>query len=430
MIVKKFFGESTRDALRQVRATLGPDALILSNRAVPGGVEIMAVTENEVSAIAMSAAAPEPPPATFRTPPRRAQAGTAPRPGPTVMAKAATPAPSQTVENEGPDEAERRLGGLLAELRVIRSMLEGQLAGFAWSELKGREPVKLEVMRVLLTAGFSPLLSRQIVDAMPGKIDFDAGLRWARAALVRNLPTRGPEEDLVDRGGVYALVGPTGVGKTTTVAKLAARATLRHGPAKLALITTDTYRIGAHEQLAIYGKILNVPVYSVKDETDLALTLSDLADKHLVLIDTVGMSQRDRRIAQQIALLCGHENRVKRLLLLAATCHGSTLEDVVQAYRGQGLAGAILTKVDEAPTLGPVLDVVIRHRLSVHYLTNGQRVPEDLHLPHAAYLVDRALRGPRGDPAFTPHPEELPLAVAARIAQEDLPAASVLGAGR
>ena len=426
MIVKKFTGATTREVLRQVRDTIGPDALILSNRPVPGGVEIMAVAETDMASLTGAPVTPRPTPAAAPTP----QAANIRHeiPGLSVLAPAAAPAepaksaapPAAPTEAHLPDAAVQELA---QELKTIRSMLEGQLAGFAWNELKSRAPSKLEVMRALLAAGFGPLLARQLVDAMPAKMDFDKGLRWARAALTHNLACIGPGQDLIEKGGIYALVGPTGVGKTTTVAKLAARCTLKHGPGKLALITTDTYRIGAHEQLRIYGKILGVPVYSVKDETDLQLTLADLADKHLVLIDTVGMSQRDRRISQQLALLCERGQEVKRLLLLSATAHGSTLDDVVHAYRGQGMCGCILTKVDEAMSLGPVLDVAIRHKLPVHYVTNGQRVPEDLHLAKAAYLVDRAFRPPREDLAFTPREEEFSLALGAAASSEENPPA-------
>lgn len=432
MIVKKFSAPTTREALRQVRDALGPDALILSNRPVPGGVEIMAVAEQDVAALTASAprsAAPvrhEIPGVTSPTPEQRRTQE------PPAAAAAHVTGPGPVTAAPQPRNDEALVAGLAQELRTIRIMLEGQLAGFAWSDLKHREPVKLEVMRALLTAGFGPLLARQLTDAMPRDLDYERGLRWARAALTRNLHCVAGGEDLIERGGIYALVGPTGVGKTTTVAKLAARCTLKHGPSRLALITTDTYRIGAHEQLRIYGKILNVPVFSVKDEADLQLTLADLSDRHLVLIDTVGMSQRDRRIAQQIALLCGRGQEVKRLLLLSATAHGSTLDDVVAAYRGQGMTGCILTKVDEAMSLGPVLDVAIRHKLPVHYITNGQRVPEDLHLAHAAYLIDRAFRPPREDPAFTPRPEEFALSLAASIVTEEetVPTPAALTAGR
>ena len=165
---------------------------------------------------------------------------------------------------------------------------------------------------------------------------------------------------------------------------------LRHGASKVALITTDGYRIGAHEQLRIYGRILGVSVYLVKDAQELNQTLADLQHKHMVLVDTMGMSQRDRMVEEQVAMF-GHSG-VKRLLLLAATGRGDTLDDVVRAYSGPDLAGCILSKVDEAASLATSLDVIIRHRLPLHYVSNGQRVPEDLHLPNRAYLLHRAFK--------------------------------------
>lgn len=160
------------------------------------------------------------------------------------------------------------------------------------------------------------------------------------------------EDALMERGGVFALMGPTGVGKTTTTAKLAARCVMRFGASKVALLTTDSYRIGAHEQLRIFGKILGVSVHAVKDAADLQLALSELRNKHIVLIDTIGMSQRDRMVSDQIAMLCGAGHPVQRILLLNATSHGDTLNEVVQAYKSAPdqppLAGCILTKLDES----------------------------------------------------------------------------------
>jgi flagellar biosynthesis protein FlhF len=204
------------------------------------------------------------------------------------------------------------------------------------------------------------------------------------------------------------------VGKTTTVAKLAASCTLQHGAHQLALVTTDSYRIGAIDQLRIYGKILGVPVFAVKDEQDLAVTLAELRGRKLVLIDTVGMSQRDKRVAEQVALLTGHGKAVRRLLLLSAVAQGDALEDTVQRYRGEGLAGCVLTKVDEALSLGGAVDVIVRSKLPLHYVTNGQRVPEDLHLASALYLVERAFREEPPAGAFRAEPDDAPLAYAAR----------------
>lgn len=296
---------------------------------------------------------------------------------------------------------------------MLRALVEGQLAGLAWGDISRREPQRGEVMKRLLAAGFSPALTKQLLERMPGEENLERSMKWMRAAIAHNLRVSRPEQDIIDQGGIYALVGPTGVGKTTTVAKLAARAVLKHGKSRVAMITTDSYRIGAKDQLRIYGSILGTPVFAVRDENDLELTLLDLRGKHLVFIDTMGMNQRDKRVAEQINMLSGEGQSIRRLLLLGAPSQGITLEEVVRAYSGPGLAGCILTKIDEALTYGPALDVVIRHQLTVHYVTNGQRVPEDLHLANALYLVDRAFRLGEPDPAFTAEEEDYPVLMAA-----------------
>ena len=275
---------------------------------------------------------------------------------------------------------------------MLRSLVEGQLAGFAFNDLKRRDAAKADVLRRLIAAGFGAPLARELVAELPDGLDAARGLRLIKSTLQRRLPLAAGAETLVEQGGMFALVGPTGVGKTTTVAKLAAECALKRGAGSLALVTTDTYRIGAVDQLRIYGKILGVPVFAIRDEADLRATLAELRMRHLVLIDTVGMSQRDRRLADQVALLAGGGSRVRRILLLSAVSQASVLEDVARAYRGAELAGCILTKVDEALMLGGALDVLIRHRLTLHYVTNGQRVPEDLHRPNPLYLVERAFR--------------------------------------
>jgi flagellar biosynthesis protein FlhF len=221
----------------------------------------------------------------------------------------------------------------------------------------------------------------------------------------------------MERGGVFALMGPTGVGKTTTTAKLAARCVMRFGASKVALLTTDSYRIGGHEQLRIFGKILGVSVHAVKDAADLQLALTELRNKHIVLIDTIGMSQRDRTVSDQIAMLCGAGHPVQRLLLLNATSHGDTLNEVVQAYRsapGQpDLAGCILTKLDEATNLGSVLDTVIRYQLPVHYVSTGQKVPENLYVGTKKFLLKSAFCIPRDGSPFVPHADDIPALLSA-----------------
>jgi flagellar biosynthesis protein FlhF len=182
------------------------------------------------------------------------------------------------------------------------------------------------------------------------------------------------------------------------------------------LLTTDSYRIAAHDQLRIYGRILNVPVHAVKDGDDLKSTLAQLRDKRAILIDTVGMSQRDKLVAEQAALLGAGDGQIRRLLLLNATTNAATLDEVIHAYAGGGVHGCIITKIDESASVGAALDSAIRHRLRVHYVTNGQCVPEDVHVPNATYLTHRALRFTADATVHTLRPEEFPFALSAGAA--------------
>jgi len=354
-----FVAPSSREALRRVREALGTEAIVLSNRALPDGVEIVAMAGGAIGQ-ALDGAAP----------------------------------PAQQHD------------AVLSELHAMRGMLEEQLADALCRDQQRQHPVRGRLLRTLLGAGFSAGLSRAVLDALPERSPTYAdGMAFVRAELARAMPVMADEEALLAQGGVYALTGPTGVGKTTTTAKLAARCVMRFGAGKLALVTTDGFRIGAHEQLRIYGRILDVPVYAVKDPADLQVVLQELGDKHLVLIDTVGMSQRDRAVPDQIAMLGAAPRAVRRLLLLNAGSHGDTLNEVVHAYRqgaGSELAGCIFTKVDEATHAGALIDTVIRHRLPVHYVSGGQKVPENLALPDRAQLVDAVFQPRRHHPLFVP----------------------------
>ncbi|MBS3935017.1 MAG: flagellar biosynthesis protein FlhF, partial [Sulfuritalea sp.] len=293
----------------------------------------------------------------------------------------------------GMQNGEAQVQQLVEEMRSIKSLLERQLAGFAWGDMTRQAPERAQLFGQMIESGFSGQLARRLVEELPADMDIAAGRNWLAGAVNRRLRTLTAENDLIDRGGVFALVGPTGVGKTTTTAKLAARCVVRYGADKLALLTTDGYRIGAHEQLRIYGRILGVPVHVVRDSEDLRRTLGELRGKHVVLIDTVGMSQRDRMVAEQAAMLA-RAGAVRRLLLLNATSRGDTLDDVIRSYAGEDIAGCVLSKVDETAALAPAIDAVVRHGLLLAYVANGQRVPEDLHLPHRSYLLHRAFKQP------------------------------------
>jgi len=389
MNVKRIVARTSREAMRQLRDALGPDAVILSNRAVEGGVEVLALPAEDIAAMAPPVVDEPVVSLSHRATMREMPPETEPEPEVTIKRRLIERVAVPTEDSA--QLAQSVVGELRGEIKAMQARLESQLADLAGRDLPGRDPAGASVMRDMLAAGFSATLAREMLETLP-KGDAEQAQVWMRNTLMKRLNVMQSETDMLDGGGVFALMGPTGAGKTTTTAKLAARFVVRHGADKLALLTTDSYRIGGHEQLRIYGKILGVTVHAVRDAADLRLALSELRSKHTVLIDTVGMSQRDQAVAEQVEMLFQAGKQIKRLLLLNATSHGDTLNEVVQAYQTRGLDGCILSKVDEAASLGPALDCAIRHELNVHYLATGQRVPEDLHLANRQYLIHRAFK--------------------------------------
>lgn len=402
MNARKFIAASSREALQLVRAELGADAVILSNRKVAGGVEIVAMAGselahlNETRMVAHHVAQTAPAPRERVSARALNQAAALGAKVLTAQGEQAVPPRSEALP------ANTETQQLMRELKSMHDKMQTQMAGMAWSTLQQQDPQRSGLLRDLVNVGFSPALSRLLLDKMPR----DADIAWVKRILAHNLRVATKQEDVVARGGVYALVGPTGVGKTTTTAKLAARAVVRYGADKVALVTTDSYRVGAFEQLRIYAKILGVSVHAVRDAHDLQLTLSGLKHKHLVLIDTMGVGQRDSRVAEQTQMF--DAAGIKRLLLLNATAAGGTLDDVVKMYGGSGVIGCIPTKLDEAVQLGTVLDVVARHKLLLHYIASGQRVPEDLHEVNVDYLLHRAFKDIGKPSAFALQDREFP----------------------
>lgn len=462
MNIKKFLGTTTREALRMVREALGADAVILSNRNINGSVEIMALSGDDmtnfsspiVSDLKVLASQEKVADASNIKLPTRTVGGShhispafpessspltfasqlqGPRDQADGLSGAisaahdkaqqshtAAKSGSPLLQSELASVSEGLSGSLefaavMAEIRSMRSMFESQLSELTWSSKAMREPSRSNVLRDMLASGFSAGLSRFLIDKIPAGLNAEESLKWVKSILARNLTTLDNDQEMIERGGVFALVGPTGVGKTTTTAKLAARCVMKHGPGKLALITTDGYRIGGYEQLRIYGKILGVMVHSVKDQSDLKIALDELRGKHTILIDTVGVSQRDKMVAEQVSMLNGAGTKVHRLLCLSATSTGETLSEVVRAYRGDGLTGCIMTKLDESATIGGVLDVVVRQKLNLYYMANGQRVPEDIHVANQQFLVDRAFKLIRTTAPFHLNDTELPIALSAGI---------------
>lgn len=440
MKISRFFGITTREAMRQVRLALGPDALIVSNRRVDGGVEILAADPDEVPAanqqpastgpspVAAGQNVPSavPPPASPSSKPsipsprsplsayaaafeaaygpvgntptlQAAQPAATPSSGASAAsqgASAAHPVVSATPQGPASSSSETLPPNILDALGDMRGALENRIDELLWGNQLRQSPQAASLFQTLLGMGFSTSLLRTLLQHMPAQPSSKAAMQWVREQLVAKLPMLASEDDLWKPGLVLALVGPTGVGKTTTIAKLAARCVRRFGPDKLVLITTDTYRIGAHEQLKIYGQMLRAPVHVVRSADELREVLGGVRPDQVILIDNVGISQRDRYIHEQAALLAAAGREVNRVLVLNAASHGETLDEVARRYRDDGgtpLKGCIISKVDEATRLGAALDTALRYRLPIHYVSIGQKVPEHLVFLSAADLVDRAL---------------------------------------
>jgi flagellar biosynthesis protein FlhF len=435
MNLRQFFGKNSREALNMVRMALGDDAVILSNRSVDGGNKIIAFKEEELNAIVDNESyqrhitggasnetstllsvinqkvegfhsnQAEP----FKVAPNEAPEIFKPSAARHTKISATQPI-SAPIKDVNDQQMTQQMSDMLSEMRNMRRVIESQLTSIAWGNIQQRDPIKSQTLNTLLSAGFSAALSRLLAEKMPANLDANKAMVWIKSILNQNLHTIGTESEVLDEGGIFALIGPTGVGKTTTTAKLAARYVMKHGTHNLGIITTDAYRIGGHEQLRIYCKILGEMEHAVKDEADLKIALNELKNKHTILIDTVGVSQRDRMVAEQIAMLSNSNNRIKKLLCLNATSTGETLTDVIRAYKGKGLDGCIITKLDEAATIGSALDVMIRGKLKLYYVANGQRVPEDIHIANKQYLIQRALKPSTiTNKPFQFQPDELPL---------------------
>ncbi len=278
------------------------------------------------------------------------------------------------------------------ELKDLRDMLQGELAHMSWNEKRLREPLQARVLEELTAMDIAPDIALWLAKSAPRRTSVANPSSIPLALLARHLP-------VVDKlstvnGGVIALVGPTGAGKTTTIAKLAARWSMQHGSQDLALVSTDGYRIGAREQLMTYARILGAPMHVANNGKELARVLERLKSKKLVLIDTAGMGPRDVRLSEQLAALQLGAARARVLLALPAQGEGHALEEIVRSFARVSPSACVLTKVDEAASLGAVISTTLRHKLPVAYLCTGQRVPEDLHAGHErrVWLIRVALK--------------------------------------
>lgn len=441
MKIKRFFAKEMHQGIRQVRDVLGADAVILSNSQVDGGIEIIAAVDYDESLLQAdplgadllrqpmpmksstegvstvnnnvrphdSAAQrerdeladdtlnlstsklPDLQPASLQN--EAALPGEIPR-----NQKVSTP---QTKTQKIPKRRsatssesiqwvqDPAILELKSEISGMRDLLEQQLSSLAWGELSRHDPLRAKLTRCLLELGLSPTICERVAEAASEHKEFDKAWRHALAVLSQNLPV--DSTDILDRGGVVALVGATGVGKTTTIAKLAARYALKHGSNRVAMVTTDGYRIAAHEQLCTYGRILDIPVRIANTHDELVEALKLLSDRDLVLVDTAGMSQRDIRLSQQFQMIKGSTPGIQTYLVLSATTHRAGLREIAKAFGDVSLDGCIITKLDETTSLGGALSAVMEHSIPVSYVSDGQRVPEDIHIARGHSLINRAV---------------------------------------
>ena len=464
MNIQRFTAATSREALAKARLAFGDGTLILSNRPTATGVEVVATAEDTLAALdhsdsfanrtkdqaplrrqfpastvdskaqveddatqlamstlsfqdyvrermlrrrheamtsqAESAITEEVAPAPRRQTEsiRMAPLQLEPRPQPkmTPVRKAAPAA--------APAQAPAMSQGIVDELHAMKALIEDRFNTLTWLGQARQNPIQSNMMLKLIRAGYSPMLARTILERLPEEIGAAESVRWVMDVLERNLKTDAATRPLHEEGGTYALVGATGVGKTTTAAKLAGLCVRAHGPNSVGLITLDTYRVGAHEQLRSYGRMLGVVAHLAHDRAALQDLLGLLSNKKMVLIDTTGIAPSDPRKRGMLDVL--DLPGVNRLLVLNAGGHGDTLDDVVSSFKSTGVQQAVLSKIDEAAKLGPVLDAAIRHQLLLRGVTMGQKVPEDWESADAAKLIRLSMRSPAKS-AFDPTTADL-----------------------
>ncbi|MDO9320762.1 MAG: flagellar biosynthesis protein FlhF [Pseudomonas sp.] len=407
MQVKRFFAADMRQAMKLVRDELGADASIIANRRVAGGVELTAALDYQIPA-----APNRQPNAELESELRKTQARiTSAQTELSTRAKAdagkdgqlfAAPAKAAAERpvapaRQAPQSAavalpagdQQMLAAMRFELHGLRELIEVQLGSIAWGQLQTRKPQQASLWRRLQRMGISAELARALLEKVATITEPRQAWRMLLAHLAHAIATV-PTEPL-EEGGVIALVGPAGMGKTTTLAKMAARYVLKYGAQNIALVSMDSYRIGAQEQLKTLGRILNVSVTHVDPGQSLTQALAPLARRKVVLIDTAGLPASDPALRMQLETLAGRGVKAKNYLVLAATSQSQVLKAAYHSYKHCGLAGCILTKLDEATSLGEVLGLAISQRLPVAYVADGPRIPDDLQLPRSHQLVSRAV---------------------------------------
>ncbi len=402
MKMKRYFAPDARQALRALRDEQGPEAVILSNRRVNGGVEIIAAMDYEDSMVNASLGNPDalseidPYANTLRKQPdaETSNAGTQkPVPAQQESLKTADLINNKISESQ-PNASSATLNRIQDELAGLRNIMEAPMMQFSWGETGRVQPLYANLLKQLMTLGIGSNLSQIIAK----KLEKEGLSKHSWLESLNYLANLVPvdDKDILSTGGIISLVGPTGVGKTTTIAKLAARFALKHGRRAVTLITTDNYRIGAHEQLRSYGRILGIPVHVASDSEELKYLLQEIKDKHgdnqLTLIDTAGICQKEVKLTEQITSLDIDGIDIKNYLVLSATGQMNLQDDVITGFSKINLNGCIITKIDETASLGEIISVLIKHELPVSFVCDGQKVPDDLHRARGKLLVKEAVK--------------------------------------
>ncbi|MBL0917105.1 MAG: flagellar biosynthesis protein FlhF [Hydrogenophaga sp.] len=463
MNIQRFIAPTSREAMAKARRQIGDSAVILSTRQTTEGFEVMAAAEESLASIAQgtqptAATAAQAAPAVRKEPFANTQSSVAndteamamstlsfqdyvrermlrkrretlggaepeaasahdqrdepimvpvqrmndPRPAtvPTPRPQAIRTREAAFQDSEPPARFAKQDDQRMAvELGALKDMIEERFNTLAWLGSSKGNPIQSSLMHKLIRAGYSPAVSRALLERLPADAGAGESLRWLMDAIQRNLRTAQPGASLAEEGGVVALVGATGVGKTTTAAKLAAQCVKQFGPGSVGLVTLDSYRVSGYEQLRAFGRMLGVVAHLAHDRAALKDMLGLLSGKRLVIIDTAGLGQRDQRVQDMLDVL--EMPSLKKVLVLNAGSQGDTIDETLSAFKADKLHGVVLSKVDEAVKLGPAIDTLIRHHVTLRGVANGQRVPEDWHHADAGSLVKLSM-GSAGKSAFDP----------------------------
>lgn len=390
MSSKRFVAKTARDVMTQVRNEMGADATIISHREINGWHEITAsqAPKSSTQNIAKESAANDKQLLAKRAQEmlalfnskqdaREAKADPLPETAPDTTKKMAA----------GPDSLET----LISEVRDLKMSLQSQLNDISWDATSPQNQTKNRLISHFINLGFEQDLIKRVIKKLPTDLGHEDALLWTRDLLSKNIKSTEDESEILKSKGIYALLGSTGVGKTTTIAKIAARYALENGHSKVGLISTDTYRIGGNEQLRIYAKIMGVDMLVAKNIDELNAAIKKFSDKDLILIDMAGLSHKDVVVDAQLQMLSEAKATIKKVLCLNANNTTEGLNAITLAFAKKGLEACIITKADEALTLGSALNVIMKNKLKVLYLTNGQRVPEDICLLNKNYELEMML---------------------------------------